>query len=703
MGSTQSSFIPHILKSALIKSPTLIKHNTFMANKLNPRQKESVEYISGPLLVLAGAGSGKTSVITQKIAYLIQECGYRAHNIAAVTFTNKAAREMKARVGKLVKGKASHGLIVSTFHNLGLNILRKEADHMGLKSNFTLFDDHDSKALIKDIVLRTAPNAADEVDFFNNLISLWKNDLKEPEELRGKMEDALHTLAVEIYTEYNRMLSAYNAVDFDDLIRLPTTLFLNHPDVLGKWQRRIRYLLVDEYQDTNISQYLLVKLLVGDDPRLTVVGDDDQSIYSWRGARPENLVKLQEDFPHLKLVKLEQNYRSTGLILKAANTVIDNNPHVFTKTLWSQMSYGDPIRIIRTPSDDAEAERIANEILHQHLVRKCEYKDFAILYRGNHQARIMEMKMQQNRIPYKMNGGTSFFAKAEIKDVMSYLRLLINPDDDAAFLRIINTPRREIGPATLEKLNDYAAVRGLSLTASCAELGLRQHLNSKASERLERFTGWLDRTIEKLHKEENPVMVIREMITDINYEAWLRQDSNTDKMAEKRLANVHILIDGLQSMMDRGNDEDDTDLAIGEAIGKLVLRDMMERQEEENEEDAVQMMTLHASKGLEFPIVFIMGLEEELLPHRNSIESGDIEEERRLMYVGITRAQRQLTMTFASKRKQFGELIDCTPSRFLEELPQDDLTWIGTEGASKTMDKDKAASNFSDLRALLNS
>ncbi|MDX1343944.1 MAG: 3'-5' exonuclease, partial [Reinekea sp.] len=619
-----------------------------MANKLNPRQQESVEYISGPLLVLAGAGSGKTSVITQKIAYLIQECGYKAHNIAAVTFTNKAAREMKARVGKLVKGKQSHGLIVSTFHNLGLNILRKEADAIGLKSNFTLFDDHDSKALIKDIVLRTAPNAVDEADYFRNLISLWKNDLKEPEDLRGKMEDANHVLAVEMYAEYNRMLSAYNAVDFDDLIRLPTLMFLNHNEVLQKWQRRIRYLLVDEYQDTNISQYLLVKLLVGDDPRFTVVGDDDQSIYSWRGARPENLVKLQEDFPHLKLVKLEQNYRSTKLILKAANTVIDNNPHVFTKTLWSEMEEGDKIRIIRTPNDDAEAERIANEILHQHLVRRCSYKDFAILYRGNHQARIMEMKLQQNRIPYKMNGGTSFFAKAEIKDVMSYLRLLINPDDDAAFLRIINTPRREIGPSTLEKLNDYAAVRGVSLSSACAELGLRQHLTPKAGERLERFTSWLNRTIEKLHTQENPVMVIREMITDINYEAWLRQDSTTDKMAEKRLANVHILIDGLQSMMERGNEDDDTDLAIGEAIAKLVLRDMMERQEEESEEDAVQMMTLHASKGLEFPHVFVMGLEEELLPHRNSIESGDIEEERRLMYVGITRAQKTLALTFAA-------------------------------------------------------
>lgn len=671
--------------------------------QLNPRQSESVHYISGPMLVLAGAGSGKTSVITQKIAYLINECGFKGHNIAAVTFTNKAAREMKARVSKLVKGKAGHGLIVSTFHTLGLNILRRDGLHLGLKPGFTLFDDHDSKALIKDVVLREVPNAVDDVDFFRHMISLWKNDLAEPDDLRGKMEDARHSLAVEIYDQYLRMLSAYNATDFDDLIRLPTVLFRDHPEVLARWQRRIRYLLVDEYQDTNASQYQLVKMLVGDERRFTVVGDDDQSIYSWRGAKPENLVQLQDDFPGLKIVKLEQNYRSTGLILKAANTVIDNNPHVFTKTLWSEMGYGDPIRIIRTPNDEAEAERIANEILHQHLVRRCQYKDFAVLYRGNFQARVLEIKLQQNRIPYKMTGGTSFFAKAEIKDVMSYLRLLVNPDDDAAFLRIINTPRREIGPATLEKLNEYAGQRKVSLSAACQEVGLQQHLPDKAGERLDRFSTWLDRTIKKLHTEDDPVMVIREMITDINYEAWLRQDSDTDRQAEKRLANVHILIDSLQAMLERGDEDDDSDIQVQDAIGKLVLRDIMDRQEEEDESDAVQLMTLHASKGLEFPHVFVMGLEEELLPHRNSIESGDIEEERRLMYVGITRAKRTLTLTYAAKRKQFGEIVDCTPSRFLDELPQDDLQWDGREDADPAATREKGTQSIANLRAMLNS
>lgn len=669
--------------------------------QLNPRQEESVKYISGPMLVLAGAGSGKTSVITRKIAYLVNECGYKAHTIAAVTFTNKAAREMKERVGKLIKGKAARGLIVSTFHNLGLNILRKEAGHINLKSGFTLFDDHDSKALIKDILLREVPNAVDEIDHFRNLISRWKNDLTEPADLRGKMDEARDALAVEIYEQYNRMLSAYNAVDFDDLIRLPALLFMRNPEVLGKWQRKIRYLLVDEYQDTNSSQYLLVKLLVGDQPRFTVVGDDDQSIYSWRGARPENLVQLQTDYPHLKIVKLEQNYRSTGLILKAANTVIDNNPHVFKKTLWSEMGFGDPIRIIRTPNDEAEAERIANEILHQHLIRRGEYRDFAVLYRGNHQARILEIKLQQNRIPYKINGGTSFFAKSEIKDIMSYLRLLVNPDDDAAFLRIINTPRREIGPATLEKLTEYASHRKVSLSTACQELGLQQLLPAKAAERLHRFSDWLGRIIHKLHTEADPVMVIREVVTDINYEAWLRQDSVSDLQAEKRLANVYILIDSLKSMLERGDEDEESDLQIQDAIGKLVLRDILDRQEQEDETDAVQLMTLHASKGLEFPHVFIMGLEEELLPHRNSIENGDIEEERRLMYVGITRAQRTLALTFAARRKQFGEIIDCTPSRFLDELPADDVSWEGRD-AGNTADKVNSKETFANLRAMLN-
>lgn len=671
-------------------------------SNLNPRQKEAVHYIGGPLLVLAGAGSGKTSVITRKIAYLIEECGIKPHNIAAVTFTNKAAREMKQRVTSLLKGKPVRGLTVSTFHNLGLNLLRKEGHRLGMKTNFTLFDQHDSLAILKELVLQLFPNSAEETEHFQNMISNWKNDLKEPEELIGRVENDLEVMGAQVYSEYNRMLSAYNAVDFDDLIRLPTILFQNHPKCLEKWQNRIRYMLVDEYQDTNTSQYELVKMLVGHRADFTVVGDDDQSIYSWRGARPENLVQLQDDFPGLKVVKLEQNYRSTSRILKAANTVIDNNPHVFTKQLWSEMGMGDSIRVIRCASDEAEAERIATEIVHEHLQRKTPYKDFAILYRGNHQSRIMEIKLQANQVPYRIAGGTSFFGRAEIKDAMSYLRLLMNQDDDAAFLRIINTPRREIGPATLEKLNDYAAARQCSLFLASTELGLRLHLPEKAADRLVQFTRWMEDTTEKMQRADKPVNVIREMLDDIDYEMWLRQDSNTPTAAEKRWGNVNTLIDGLERMLDKGNEEDDTEMAIEEAISKLVLRDLMERQEEEADDNAVQLMTLHASKGLEFPLCYLMGLEEELLPHRNSIETGDIEEERRLMYVGITRAKKKLTLTYAAKRKQFGEIVDCTHSRFLDEMPQEDLVWEGKSGElSEQENKTKGANTLDNLQALL--
>ena len=419
--------------------------------RLNDRQNEAVKYVSGPLLVLAGAGSGKTSVITTKIAYLIQECGLKARNIVAVTFTNKAAREMKERVGRIVKGKASHGLTVSTFHNLGMNIIRKEYKALGFKPGFSIFDQTDARALLAELMQKQMSDGEDSVDLVQHTISSWKNDLVLPQQALDRARNEEEMLAARVYLHYTRTLKAYNAVDFDDLILLPVQLFREHPDVLTKWQNRIHYLLVDEYQDTNSSQYLMVRQLVGDRGKLTVVGDDDQSIYAWRGARPENLVQLQEDYPGLKLVKLEQNYRSTSRILKAANVLIANNPHVFDKKLWSDLGHGDEIRVIRCRNEDAEAERVATEILTHRLKQQTSYRDYAILYRGNFQSRLLEMKLQQHQVPYHINGGTSFFSRAEVKDMMAYLRLLVNPDDDSAFLRIVNVPRREIGPVHIGK------------------------------------------------------------------------------------------------------------------------------------------------------------------------------------------------------------------------------------------------------------
>lgn len=667
--------------------------------QLNPRQKEAVLYIDGPCLVLAGAGSGKTSVITRKIAYLIEQCEIPARHIAALTFTNKAAREMKERASKLVKGSAAKGLTVSTFHNLGLNIIRREHKALGFKPGFSIFDAEDARALLKELMLKDGDLDSDHLDLVQHQISNWKNDLVVPERALSLAQSQGEQTIAMVYLRYNQALRAYNAVDFDDLILIPVELFQSNPEVLGRWQRKIRYLLVDEYQDTNSSQYLLVRLLVGNRGALTVVGDDDQSIYAWRGARPENMGLLKQDYPNLRVIKLEQNYRSTSRILRVANHLIANNPHEFDKALWSEMGLGDPIRVIRCKNEDAEAERIATEIITQRLRKQYKFRDFAVLYRGNHQARLLEMKLQQHQIPYKMSGGSSFFAKTEIKDVMAYLRLLVNPDDDNALLRIINTPRRQIGTSTLEALGNYASERQISLFAALDEVGLQSRIPEKNLERIQRFAHWL-KQVARNCAGDNPVEAVREMLNDIDYEGWLHQNSTSSKAAEKRMENVFYLVESLQKTLDKteGND-DDGDTRMEDAIAKLVLRDLLERQEEEDLSDQVQLMTLHASKGLEFPHVFMVGMEEDLLPHRNSIEDGNIEEERRLTYVGITRAQRTLTMTLAGKRKQFGEMSETTPSRFLEELPPEDVEW---EGFGEQSQAKNLAKGEETLASLLN-
>ena len=666
-------------------------------SRLNPRQQEARDYVGGPLLVLAGAGSGKTSVITRKIAHLIQNCGIRAQYIVAMTFTNKAAREMKERVATLLRPGEGRGLTVCTFHNLGLNIIRREHERLGYKPGFSIFDESDIKALLSDIMQKEY-SGDDGIDEIKNMIGAWKNDLILPAEALEKARNPREQTAAIVYTHYQRTLKAFNAVDFDDLILLPVKLFQEHPDVLERWQNRVRYLLVDEYQDTNASQYLLVKMLIGMRNQFTVVGDDDQSIYAWRGARPENLMLLKEDYPSLKVVMLEQNYRSTSRILRCANVLIANNPHAFEKQLWSEMGVGDEIRVIRCKNEEAEAERVAMEILTLHLRTNRPYSDFAILYRGNYQAKLIELKLQHHQVPYRLSGGNSFFGRQEVKDLMAYLRLLVNPDDDNAYLRVINVPRREIGSTTLEKLGNYATERGISMYAASEELGLGEHLDARYTERLQRFKHWLDGVRHKVALED-PIAALHEMIRDIDYENWIRQQTASDKAAEFRISNVWFLVAALKNTLEK---DEEGDMTIEDAIGKLVLRDMLERQQEEEENaEGVQMMTLHASKGLEFPYVFIMGMEEEILPHRSSIEADTIEEERRLAYVGITRARQTLAFTFAAKRKQYGEIIDCTPSRFLDELPPDDLAWEGLDDAPVEVKAARGNNALADIRAML--
>lgn len=641
--------------------------------KLNPSQDEAVKYVSGPCLVLAGAGSGKTRVITNKIAYLVQQCGYKARNIAAVTFTNKAAREMKERVGQTLGKGESKGLMVSTFHTLGLNIIKREYKHLGLKAGFSLFDDQDQLALLKELTEKQLDGDKDLLRQLLSCISNWKNDMLTPEQAKARAQGEQQQLFAFCFDMYQKQMKAYNALDFDDLILMPVLLLRNHEDVRQRWQNRIRYLLVDEYQDTNTSQYELVKLIVGERGRLTVVGDDDQSIYSWRGAKPQNLVLLGEDYPNLRLIKLEQNYRSTSRILRAANILIANNPHVYEKSLFSEIPDGEKLKVLLAKNEEHEAERVTGELIAHKFLNRTEYKDYAILYRGNHQSRLIEKSLMQNRVPYKISGGTSFFARAEIKDIMAYLRVLVNPDDDNAFLRIVNTPRREIGPVTLEKLGSYANMRGKSLFESSFEMGLEQHLTGRGLENLRRFTQWLVAIADQAERGDT-VEAVRSLVRDIHYEDWLYETSASPKAAEMRMKNVSDLYSWIVADLE-GDNYDQEEKTLKEVVQRLTLRDMMERGEEDEDSDAVQLMTLHASKGLEFPYVYLIGSEEGILPHQTSIDEDNVEEERRLMYVGITRAQRELTFTMCKERRQFGELIKPTQSRFLDELPFDDVEW----------------------------
>jgi ATP-dependent DNA helicase Rep len=671
-----------------------------MAKTLNPQQQAALKYIDGPLLVLAGAGSGKTSVITQKIAYLVEECGIPARNIAAVTFTNKAAREMKARVSSLLSKADGRGLTVSTFHNLGLNIIRSEIKTLGFKPGFSILDQEDCRNLLKELLARNSELDEKLIDTAQNTISNWKNSLLEPHQAASASAGNSEQATAMLYERYQRALKAYNAVDFDDLIMTPVLLFRNNPEILGKWKRRIRYLLVDEYQDTNLAQYELVRTLVNEKQALTVVGDDDQSIYAWRGARPENLMQLQTDFPSLNIIKLEQNYRSTGRILKAANTLIANNPHLISKALWSELGPGDPLRFISSDNEDGECERVVNEIIDMRLKRRCKYSDFAVLYRGNYQAKIIEIKLQSQSIPYEITGGQSFYAKTEIKDIMAYLRLIINPDDDNAMLRIINTPRRQIGPTTLEKLGEYSNKRTLSLYDAIDEVGLTATMPANNLERLKRFKHWVQNINRNVYNGK-PIEAINEMLDDIEYLDWLKANASSDHVAHKRWDNVQFLLKQLAQVLkndETETDEEKGDTKIENAISKLILRDLLDREKEESADDKVQLMTLHAAKGLEFLHVFMVGMEEDILPHKNSVEGGAIEEERRLAYVGITRAQRTLTMTSARQRTQFGDTSPTTPSRFVDELPEDDLVRIG--GGVEISKEENQAKGEESLAAL---
>lgn len=668
---------------------------------LNNQQKEAIHAIDHPLLVIAGAGSGKTRVITHKIAYLLQQCQLPPKNIYAVTFTNKAAKEMASRVQQLLTTakKPTEKIQVSTFHALGLRILKAEHHSLGLKSLFSLFDNIDTMDLLKALSENISSVTDDQLKNIQTIISHWKNDLIAPEGALKTASQEIELLAARFYATYQTTLQAYNAVDFDDLITLPTLLFQKHPAILERWQNRVRYLLVDEYQDTNTAQYQLIKSLTGIRQAFTVVGDDDQSVYGWRGAKPDNILLLQEEYPRLQVIKLEQNYRSTNTILEAANHLIAHNPHWFEKKLWSTVGTGDPIRVISCAHEAAEIERVVHEILAHKFRYRLGYENYAILYRSNYQARPLEQALLEQGIPYQISGGISFFARTEIKDLFAYFKLIQNQEDDTAFLRCINTPSREIGPATLEKLGQYTKQRNTSLFYACFELGLAQYLSESQRTKLETFAKTILSLSDALKENADPFPLIEHFVKEIGYIEYISAQANNPKSAQKKISHVTELLAWLQRLLQQENTP-----CFHSAIQKMALVDLLERQSNETPAAALQLLTLHAAKGLEFEHVFILGWEEGILPHKTSLEENTVEEERRLAYVGMTRAKKTLTLTYANQRKQYGEYQSTTPSRFLLELPQEKILWEGKNNPSEhdpQAERTAGKAHLSALKAML--
>ncbi|AMP12180.1 uvrD/REP helicase N-terminal domain protein [Collimonas arenae] len=673
---------------------------------LNAPQREAVKYLDGPCLVLAGAGSGKTRVITQKIQHLIEDCGYDAKHIAALTFTNKAATEMQERIAKLLKDpKQAKHITVSTFHSLGVKILRQEARELGLKDRFSIMDSDDCFSIVQDLAITTDKQLIRRIQ---TAMSLWKNGLVDPEQAIKQAVTEDEAQAARIYRSYVATLAAYQAVDFDDLIRLPVELFRSNETVRDKWQRRLRYLLVDEYQDTNTCQYELVKLLVtglGKKPMFTAVGDDDQAIYAWRGATIENLKTLQVDFPDLKVIKLEQNYRSSTRILQAANAVIGNNPKLFDKKLWSEHGLGDPIKVMGMEDDEKEAEQVAIMLSAHRFERRAKFSDYAILYRGNHQSRIFEKALRRERIPYTMSGGQSFFDRAEIKDIISYLRLIANEDDDPAFIRAITTPKRGVGQATLEVLGTVAGQWQCSLFEAVFKGGIEAKLTDRQLYPLREFCHFINQLEARASRVgpagsgENAAAVLDDMMKEINYEHYL-YDSFDDRAAQGKWQNVLDFTNWLKEKGNGGKEGDGDERNLLELTQMVALMSMLEGRDEEP--DAVRMSTLHASKGLEYPHVFLIGVEEGILPHKGDPDAppetiaARIEEERRLMYVGITRAQRSLHVSWCKKRKRAGESIHCEISRFVKEMRLDEGDAVPTEAEQIT-----PQNRLASLKALL--
>jgi ATP-dependent DNA helicase Rep len=650
---------------------------------LNPQQRAAVEYSDGPLLVLAGAGSGKTRVITEKIAYLVTRKNLAPAKIAAITFTNKAAREMRERATRLLAKRsadAAQALTVCTFHALGLKFLQIEHAALGLKRGFSVLDADDSGAIIKELL--PAATKPDQLFALRHLVSTAKNEGLAPEAALERARSPREHDAATLYAAYQRRLTAFNAVDFDDLIRLPLALLESDDEVRAAWQERIRYLLVDEYQDTNSAQYRLLRALAGARGAMTCVGDDDQSIYAWRGANTENLDQLGRDYTQLKVIKLEQNYRCSKRILRAANALIAHNPHAHVKKLWSEHAEGAPIRVLVCRDDEHEAERIAAGIAHLAQKYKSPWSEFAILYRGNHQSRALEKALRLAQVPYHLTGGTAFLERAEVKDVLAYLRLIANPDDDAAFVRIANVPRRDVGATTLEKLGELAQVRHASMLRAAQSDAVLKQLAPRSAAALAGFIELIGE-LETDARALSAADLVERVLQRTHYHAHLEAETKDAAVRARRLGNLAELADWFRAMQRNAN-------SVADLAAQLALLSNADREDAGN---AVRLMTLHSAKGLEFRFVNIVGVAEGKLPHEAGIDEGRLEEERRLMYVGITRARESLCLSYAARSRRYGELVHNEPSRFIAELPPADLHRDGLDAEQDAEAKRELASS----------
>ena len=645
-----------------------------MADTLNPAQLEAVHHLAGPCLVLAGAGSGKTRVITHKIARLLQ-AGLEPRQIAAITFTNKAAQEMRERAKGLVGSRAAKDLVVSTFHSLGVRLLRADGSRLGLKEQFSILDSDDVLGVLRDAGGTTD---AKQARHWQWAISLWKNQGLDAEGASRAAQDDDERVAARVMQRYEERLAAYQAVDFDDLIGLPVKLLQRDAQARAKWQDTFRHVLVDEYQDTNAVQYELLKLLVGERTPFTAVGDDDQSIYGWRGATVDNLKRLPQEYPRLKVIPLEQNYRSTCSILRAANHVIAANPKLFEKKLWSEHGDGEPVRLIECDGEEHEAERAVAWIQSRRAEGgQVKFADFAVLYRANHQARVFEQKLRAAQIPYKVSGGQSYFDRAEIKDLCAWLRLLVNQDDDPAFLRAVTTPKRGIGHQTLAKLGEFAGRWKTSLFEALFADSLGTALGAKAVGSLHefgRFVNDLEHRARHTEGAEDAKALLLGWLKDIGYEQHLHDGEETEKLAAARWSNVLDFVDwiarrcGGELTQEGGTFETAKQSVLQVAQTISVIISLAERGDQQ---DVVTLSTLHAAKGLEWPHVMLVGVNEGLLPFRSEgddMTAARLEEERRLMYVGITRARTTLALSTLRRRKRGREIVAGVPSRFIAEM-----------------------------------